>query len=91
MEIEIRKYEDVWMDNRVITLYNILENNPYVETALLDGKLKIKIKDKNFIKHLSQRIIDLKNEVLIVKVQDKTTKVMKEVKKDIHILQVHQV
>jgi hypothetical protein len=88
MEIEIPMYHDVWMDNGVITLYNMLENNPYVETALLDDKLKIKIKDKkNFIKHLSQRINDLKNEALIVKVPDKITKVMKEVKKDFILIQ----
>lgn len=81
-------YHDVWMDNGVITLYNILENNPYVETAFSDDKLKINIKDKKgFIKHLSRRINDLKNEVLIVKVQDKTINIIKEVKKDFILIQ----
>jgi hypothetical protein len=89
----IKRYNDVWLDNGLVTLYEILRElrKNYEEKNIL-GKVEISpfemtyevINMAKFLKYFSSTIKDQTSN-LIVNIKDKETNEKKEVKKD-HIL-----
>ena len=91
--IEIKKYNDVWLDNGLVNLFSIFKNiqeNNFEETILsdlkiFDDKIKFSFDDQEkLIKKLSKEI-KAKRENLILNVESKQEK--KEIKKDFILIQ----
>ncbi|MBC8526915.1 MAG: hypothetical protein H8D22_08700 [Candidatus Cloacimonetes bacterium] len=95
MEIEIKKFNDVWLDNGLSTFVKILESikeddedEEIIDEFIINSyEFHYRISDKpEFIKSLSNAI-ESKIQNLIVSVEDKKTGEKKEIKKDYILIQ----
>jgi len=89
--IQVPKYNDIWFDNGLINycliLKEINENSSnQIDLHIYGDRIEYSIPNFDiFIDHLSEKILNLRNNQMIVEEEDKKTHVRKEVKKD-HIL-----
>jgi len=87
MNIEISVYNDPWMDNALENFYRILKDTGGCNVDLYSDKIVIRISSlPDFIEELSKKILE-KRENLIVVERDKKTGIPKEVKKDYILIQ----
>ncbi|GAB4376992.1 MAG: hypothetical protein Kow0042_24000 [Calditrichia bacterium] len=92
MEIQIQKYNDVWLDNGLATFTGFLqevidEDNSVLDLKIADEAVCFKIQDQEaFVDTLSDIILS-KLKQMIVLVEDKKTGERKEVKKDYILIQ----
>lgn len=88
MKIEVSKYNDVWLDNGLVTFYQVLktvEGDSLAEISVDDNELRYKItNEKEFIEELAETIKSKLHHMIVIE-EDKKTGTTKEVKKD-HIL-----
>jgi len=85
VNIEIYLYNDPWMNNALENFYRILKNAGCCDVILYPNKIVINIQSlSNFIEKLSRKIIEKRDNLIVVE-KDKKTGLSKEFKKD-HIL-----
>jgi hypothetical protein len=92
-EFIINQYDDIWLKNGLANYHFILKSISEVQPELIQitisqDKYKYQISDiEQFVKLLSEKIVVLRGQRLIVEEEDKKTKARKEVKKDYVLIQ----
>lgn len=85
--IEIKMFNDPWMDNGIENLYRILKEIESCNAELTENSMKFSIIDEQkFLKEFSKTVIE-KRENLIVIEKDRGAGIDKEIKKDHIIIQ----
>ncbi|MEM5854478.1 MAG: hypothetical protein QXG39_05465 [Candidatus Aenigmatarchaeota archaeon] len=87
MIIEIKAYNDPWMDNALENFYRTLKSFQSCESEIGADFIRIKIRELgNFINELWKTLEHKKKNMIVIEVDEKT-KTQKEVKKDYVIIQ----